>query len=505
MALADSTINFKIRNLRARIQDPIADRYALSMLAATAALSAVIDARALTKPINLIDYGSHPLFDLHRYAIIDPAILLKLVITFIVLGGLYWLGWRAALRARDRRAWLIVIGGALLLGAALLLMYPYDAADIFDNILHGRMISLYGANPFYDIPAQFQGDPFYRYVAWDYVVSAYGPWWESLAGFITHLVGDGLLANVIAFKLVLGAFWAGSAVLVALIMRRVAPDRTLAAVVLFAWNPIGLYETIGQGHNDIALVFWMLLATWLLIERRYTSTIMALIAGALFKYIPLLLIPAALLIAWRDLTHLLARLKFSALTLLMCAVLVVVAYAPFWRGIDTLSIERRAHLFTTSLPAAVYVSLLPTLSAEKAGNEVAVIAAGLTALFALGQGLRARRDRSALSFARSAFYILMFYLLITCLWFQQWYALWVLGFAAVLSPGHAARLGALLSYTAQTKPLIFAPLFLWVQPFPPVGMRETRLGPLVMSLAWAYVAYAIFTGLKHWRGKPRVT
>ena len=506
MALADpTTVNFKIRSLRARIQNPVADRYARPALALAAVISAAIDAWALTKPINLIDYGSRPLFDLYQYARIDPFILFKLVVAFIALGGLYWLGWRAALRAHDRRAWLIVLGGAGLCGAALLLMYPYDAADLFDNIMHGRMISVYSANPFQKIASDFASDPFYRYTAWRYVVSAYGPLWESLAGLVTRLAGDGLIANVIAFKLVLGGFWAGSIVLIGLIVRRIAPDRALAAVVLFAWNPIGLYETLGQGHNDIVLVFWMLLAAWLLIERRYAPAVVALIVGALFKYIPLLLVPAALLVAWRDLTHLLARFKFLALTTLMCGVLIVVAYAPFWRGIDTLNIGRRAHLFTTSLPAAIYVSLVPTRGAEKAGNEVALVAAGLTAIFALVQGLRAWRDRSALSFTGSAFYVLMFYLLMTCLWFQQWYAIWLLGFAALLSPGRTARLGALFSYTAQTKPLIFAPLFLWVRPLPPVGARETWLGPLVMSIAWAYVAYAIFTSIKRWRGKRRVT
>ncbi len=496
--LANPSLSLKLQSLKARLQNPVADRYARPALGAVAVVSAAIYAWALTKPINLIDYGDRPLFDLYRYARTDLYILLKLVVAFVALGGLYWLGWRAALRARDRRAWLIVIGGASLFGLALLLMYPYDAADLFDNILHGRIISVYGANPFQKTAADFPGDPFYYYTAWRHTVAAYGPLWESLAGLITRLAGNDFLANVFAFKLTLGAFWAGSAALIGLIMRRVAPDRALAAVVLFAWNPIGLYETIGQGHNDITLVFWMLLAAWLLIKRRYTFAVVALIIGALFKYIPLLLLPAALLIAWRELADRRARLHFLGTSVLLGGILILAAFAPFWHGPDTLDVGRRAGLFTTSLPSAVYVSLSPSLGEEAAGHQVAVIAAGATLIFAVLQGLRAWRDRAALSFARSAFHSLMFYLLITCLWFQQWYAIWPLGFAALLSPGHAARLGALFSYTAQTKPLIFAPLFLWVRPLPPIGAREPWFGPLVMSIAWAYVVYAIITSLKRW-------
>jgi hypothetical protein len=177
----------------------------------------------------------------------------------------------------------------------------------------------------------------------------------------------------------------------------------------------------------------------------------------------------------------------------LSGMLIIAAFAPFWHGTDTLDVSRRAHLFTTSLPAVIDIALIPTLGKDVAGNQVALIAAGATALFALAQGFRAWRDRSSLSFARSAFYVLIFYLLITCLWFQQWYALWPLGFAALLSPGHAARLGALVSYTAQTKPLIFGPLFLWIRPLPPASAIEPWLGPLVMSIAWAYTAYAIWT------------
>ncbi len=496
MALADPTVNFKIRNLKARFQNPVADRYARRTLIAAALLGTVIYALALTRPLNLIDYGARPLFDLRQYAQIDPLVLPKLIAALVTLGGLYWLAWRAALRTHDRRAWLIVIAGASVFAVALLLMYPYDAADMFDNILHGRIISVYGASPFQKIASDFSSDPFYRYTAWRYVVSAYGPLWETLAGLVTRLAGNGLLANVIAFKLVLGAFWAGSTVLIALIMRHLAPDRALAAVVLFAWNPIALYETIGQGHNDIVLVFWMLLAAWLLLEQRYVLALVALISGALFKYIPLLLMPVALLIAWRELSHWRARLRFLALTALIGGALSVAAFAPFWRGTATLSIERRAHLFTTSLPAVIDMALIPAQGQETAGDQIALIAAGATMFFALLQAARAWRDRSSLSFVRSAFYILMFYLLIACLWFQQWYALWPLGFAALLSPGHSARLGALFSYTAQTKVLIFAPFFLWVTPLPPLSLRETWLGPLVMSLAWGYIAYVFLVVLR---------
>jgi hypothetical protein len=64
---------------------------------------------------------------------------------------------------------------------------------------------------------------------------------EALAGIAARLVGDGVLANVLAFKLLGGFFWADSVGLVALILRQVAPQPVLAGVILLAWNPVILY------------------------------------------------------------------------------------------------------------------------------------------------------------------------------------------------------------------------------------------------------------------------
>ena len=132
--------------------------------------------------------------------------------------------------------------------------------------------------------------------------------------------------------------------------------------MLFLWNPVVLYETIGQGHNDVAMLFWMLLAVWLLLQKRYTLTIVALLIGALFKYIPVLFIPAALAIALRDLGSTRSRLRYLGVTAIVSIVLVLLAYAPFWNGLETLSITRRMNLYTTSLPAVAYNLLQFSLS-----------------------------------------------------------------------------------------------------------------------------------------------
>ena len=470
------------------------------VLAGIGALNTLIYWLVFTRPYGLTEYYRRPLLNLHDLTRHEPLANWRLLGAFLVLGLLYWMGWRTARHARGRSAWAAVVGGALMSGTVLLLLYPFDAADIFDNIMHGRVLGVHGANPFQQPASSFKGDPFYRYVAWQTVTSAYGPGWEILAGGAARLAGDDVVTNVLMFKLLGGAFLAASVIIVADILRLMAPERVLAGILLLAWNPVILYETLGHGHNDTAMVFWILVACWTLLRRRYTLTVLALVTGALFKFIPLLMVPAAGLVALRELPNARARGRFLLVTGGAAVALVGLAYLPFWHGIETLDIVRRQKLFTTSLPTVPYVALALELGVERSASIVSRVAAVLTLAFSLFQGLRAWRDPTWLSFPKAAFGTLMLYLLLTCLWFQPWYAVWPLGIAAILPPGHASRLGVLFSFSSLSKPLILGPMWLWRRPLPSGVWRELRLGPFVLAVPWAYALFGIW----HTRHRRRV-
>lgn len=446
--------------------------------------------QSFTQAYPLLDLFDRPLLDLRKLSADNPTAPTQLIIAFLGLGVFYWVSWRAAQRATGWLAWTIVLGGFLLFSYQLLWMYPFDAADVFDNIMHGRILGVHGANPFLEPPRDFPDDPFLPYVAWKKSASAYGPGWELLAGWVARFTGDEIVPNVLAFKLLSGLFLVAAFGIVAAILQRMAPERALAGVVLLAWNPIILYETIGNGHNDMAMVVWILAAVWALTGKRYLLAILLLVVGMLVKYIPLLMLPTAGLLALRDLPNWRARGRFVLLAGTISLLLIAVAYWPFWEGSAVLTIERRSRMFTSSLPAMIHAYMGLYVGTRVAGFWISIVAAGLTALFALWQGFRAMRDDSWLAFPRAAFMILMFYLLLTCLWFQQWYALWPLGLAAILPPGHAARLAALFGYAAISKQLIFEPLWLWEKPLPPKSWREMRLGAAVLGIPWLYVVFA---------------
>jgi hypothetical protein len=466
---------------------------AVALLGGLAGFSLLIYLWAFVAPYNLLDWYQHPRLTLRFFLKTDPLAQWWLVWAFLMQAGLYWLAWRLALQVRGRAAWAIVLSGTVAFSAALLFFYPLDAADIFDNIMHGRIHGVYGANPFKDPPKLFAGDPFFPYVAWKRTPSAYGPIWESLAGGVARLAGDGILANVFAFKL-LGVFFLALGLgLVYVILRRLASERALAGVILLAWNPVILYETIANGHNDLAMAVWILAAVWAVLERRYTLAILALWVGVTIKLVPLLLLPLVVIIALRDLPHIQARLRFLGTTALASLIFLSLAYAPIWSGVEGLGFYRRTYLFTSSLPAIINAVLQLSLGLEDLGPHISLMMGLLTMLFVMWQSWRTWRNLSRLAFTQAAFNILIFYLLVTCMWFQQWYTIWPLALAAILPPGHASRLAVLFGFAALlTKHLIFGPLLFWATPRPDRAWLELTFGLTVMIIPWFYGVLAFW-------------
>ncbi|MCI0550989.1 MAG: hypothetical protein L0287_08540 [Anaerolineae bacterium] len=469
---------------------------------------------AFLLPINLLELYDQPRLDRDLLFYQGTPSYVRLSLAFIGVWVLYWLGYRISFKAstersvalsgeavskgrsvQGRSAWIIVIFGMFAFITVFLFVAPFDAADIYDNIMHGRILGVHDANPFQQVIADYPDDPFHDYAAWKKARSAYGPLWESLAGLTAWLAGDGIIANVLAFKLLPGLFHLAGVAFVVLYLRRDAPEQALSGALLLGWNPMMLYETWGNGHNDVAMAFWFLLAAWWIKRRHYTLAALSLLAGALMKFLPIILIPAVLLIAWRSLETLGARFIFLAKTGTLALIVTAAAYYPFWNGLASFSVERRMSMFTTSIPAVIYRLLKPILGLDESARLVSLVALGLLAVFVLFQSFRMKEKDPSRDFAQITFNILGFYLMITCLWFQQWYSLWLICLAPLLS-SQSRNLALVFSFWVVSKQLVFGPEYVptmfW---HPETSIRlEPLLTSTVLGIPWLYALWILFRG-----------
>ncbi len=230
--------------------------------------------RGLVQPYLLTRYVNDPLLDLGKIGGYDPDAGRRYTAPLIALWLAYLAAWWLATRVRGEWS-LRVLALAGALGGALvyLWLYPITAADIFNYLIYG-LVQHRGQNPLVVEPRDVIAQPLIGYSAWPFYPSPYGPLWQGIAWAVTAITGERLLAGVLGFKLVL----IGCHLLNMVLIDRIAAGTGLArpgvAALVYGWNPFILYETAGNGHNDIVMLTGLLLALWLLLVRRRAALVL---------------------------------------------------------------------------------------------------------------------------------------------------------------------------------------------------------------------------------------
>jgi alpha-1,6-mannosyltransferase len=184
----------------------------------------------------------------------------------------------------------LIFNWSLAFAAACLPAFPVFTQDMWLSAAWGRMISA-GINPYYQLftPDTLTGLPLDHFP----MVMSYGPLWGIASAIVMAMAGSSVLVAGILFKALLAGAWLGALVLIERITRtRPTRDRCLA-VCVFGWTPASVSQSVAEGHNDIALVALALLWMLLLLRAHWAAPV-ALVASALCKYVtaPLLLIDA---------------------------------------------------------------------------------------------------------------------------------------------------------------------------------------------------------------------
>lgn len=364
---------------------------------------------------------------------------------------------------RGMQQW--VWGGAIVASLVLLWAYPATSTDIFDYIFRSRMAVVYDANPYLALPNAFKSDPFFRYVGWPNAPSAYGPLWEHLSVVLAWLGGDSLFRNVLLYKSVaILAFLLCGALIHATVHD---PRYRLLGVYLWLWSPLALWEFAGVGHNDSLMVLSLLLALFFVQRDRYALALLALVGGALFKFLPAIFAPLVVLAWMRQEATWSRRIGVALLALVLAAAPTIMLYAPYWdlpsnfvqlalddqfRAIwqgrtTTLRNVTVREGFLNASPLAVisYVlqqprnveqinkllAILGFASVDKTGVRAAVSSLG-TGILAVGLIWQCRQVWFRSRSLQQAFWgLMLWYVLVSSQWFQPWYVLWLLAIFAL--------------------------------------------------------------------------
>jgi hypothetical protein len=433
---------------------------------------------ATIPPVDYAKLTGHSVGGAVRYTLAIIALFLGYI---VALRALKTLGEDPAAR---RRALAIVAGGTLLFGATLALAYPTTAIDMLIYAVRTRGWALYGLNPLATAPQTLPGDPWTGLAAeWADAPSPYGPVWEGLSRLAFHLIGGDFLAHLFAIKIIAVLAHLGCAVLVGLILRRLKPEWALVGAAAFAWNPLALLEAAGNAHNDIVMVFFLLLAVYFAASQRRWLVIPALTLSILTKFVTLMVLPFFLLYLVRQETTWPRRLLVAAGNLALAFGLGVALMAPIWPGWENWAVRDLGGGAGKSPFALLVLIMRPWLTTNVAFEVSRYLLGGLFLLIYAWLAWRAMAGPPTLTHV----------VLTPTFWVFFWYLLWPLAVAATLIPSLSYSRMVVFGLTALLSITLYETMRIWwwdaLQPLalhaiaiplvfgPPllVGMRNWRL------------------------------
>jgi alpha-1,6-mannosyltransferase len=448
--------------------------------------------------------------------------------TFLAVFLLYALAYWASRFTRATSAALLVLLWSLILCGPLLLTYPIGANDIFTYVNHGEQLANFGVNPLV-VPAQdVTGLMSSTYSGFVDTVSNYGPVWTWIEAAVVRASdmrvpdsafdlpsasrgaehGFSILEPVLGFKFIAVAAYLMMALLIYRYLRQHAPERAVAGLLFFAWNPLILFEYAVNGHND-ALMITLVLAAALLWQRRHILwMVLVLTLALLVKIPPVFLFPLLFLSGIRRAaTQSDQKIFLFATGSMLAVILIGIAYLSLPDGAQALrNLDNRADLFTHSLPAIVRLLLRPFTGIETASD---IARSGALLSLGLFLGLRMRDVWKKPNHAiESAYAAWLFLLLFATLWFQPWYVTWLVPLAALV-PRTSARIQAgLFSMTVTGSYIIGGFVWAWRPEF---ARWQSGLGLMSLmvltsyGLPWIYYFINRKTGMTGHRSAPLAT
>ncbi len=258
---------------------------------------------------------------------------------------------RAAQEQRTR------VHGGLLFWAILLMTGLFSVTMLFAPVslnlfsqdmisygLYGRLVVVHHVNPYGVVPTIFPEDTLQSLLSAKSTTS-YGPVWTDISVLIALFARESIANTLIGFRIIGLIAHLANAALLWVILARLKAETRLSATLLYAWNPLMLLFGIAEMHQEIVLVFIILLA--ILFFQRNSPTIgwVFVLLAALINllWLPLLPLFFRFMLKQSRILRLGQRLLWWLGMVTISVIVVVLAYIPYWHALGIPGILRQLH------------------------------------------------------------------------------------------------------------------------------------------------------------------
>lgn len=198
-----------------------------------------------------------------------------------------------------------------------------SSSDLYSYIFTTRIQPIFEENPYFVPYNNFPQDILYKKLetVWANHTTLYGPLFLHLGGLLNKVGQNNLAFLVLAFK----SLFTGANLVSAFLIYKISKSKK--ALFLFAANPLVVFELSGNSHTESLTILFLLISIYFL-YRWPVAGFVSFTTSVLVKYYSALFLPFYLIKIKRE------GIKPLILSLLIGALLTIVAYLPFWRGLE---------------------------------------------------------------------------------------------------------------------------------------------------------------------------
>jgi alpha-1,6-mannosyltransferase len=174
----------------------------------------------------------------------------------------------------------LLLRWSLAFGLACAVAFPLFTQDFWLSAVWGRMAAA-GINPYHTLFT----DEFLVGLPLDHfpMAMSYGPLWAVMSALVALLSHGNVWAMALLFKALIAAAWIAALLLTDRMMRRQPIRDRCLAIATLGWIPLGVSQSVAEGHNDIVMIAPALLWLMLLLRGHWSAPI-ALTCSVLCKY-----------------------------------------------------------------------------------------------------------------------------------------------------------------------------------------------------------------------------
>lgn len=318
-----------------------------------------------------------------------------------------------------REIWIFIITISFI----FTLILPFLSSDVYYYIGDAWLDAKYGENPYYTTVGQLQeaginDEMLDNTGPWKNTTSVYGPLWSLIAKLFVSLSFGNVTIALFIFKI--ASFFIH--ILSCYFMYKLTKSKKY--LLLYAINPLVLIEFLSNVHNDIYLVFFIIVALYFLIRKKNIYLTMIFLAlSVAIKYSTALLVPFVLIYCFRDKT-IGKRILYCLISGLSIIALVAMFYLPYFKDytifINMLALSDR---YSQSIMLLLMLNLDSSIYSvvDKLRLPIFVIIYMISLIVLLFKKKIKMKD-----LMKSYNYIMLIVIFLVLTLFQKWYFLWLL-------------------------------------------------------------------------------